>query len=180
MPILPALLIIGLLIAIGVALQWLPYGLRELKGLSSNYRFAYIVLLLRERHEYAGSLSLGESIRHIEPDDVIDSFFVVGTPALLAWFAARDAREYFSDSDELKDPPSRTQTDTRLLVYAGCVYGLSPQSQTSGLALLRQIASLPKGKHSMDLVRWMPRLSSPAISRQEGADWFGHLLAKTI
>gem|GEM_PF-5404608 len=180
MPFLEAVLVILVLVALGIALQWLPVGMPGLLGIRGRYQYAYIVLLVQEKPDYAGCESLAESVRLIEPGDLVDSFFLAGTPALHAWFAARDARDYFRDSEEIQEPPWRHQTDVRLLVYAGCVSGLSLEGGTDGLRLLRQIAGLPQQKHALHLLRWLPELSNPAVSWQEGAEWFGRLLAKTI
>lgn len=177
---LQAFLIVVSLVSIGILLQWLPYGTSFLKGFDTRYRYAYVVLFVREKPEFAGSRTLGEAIRFIEPADVLDSLYVLGTPAFRTWFAKNDAQDFFDDAKELIEPVSRTESETRLLIFAGSVMDLPVPGQTSGLALLRQISSLPIGKHSKSLVRWFPRMSSPAISVQEGAEAFGYLLAKTI
>lgn len=178
MPFVGAVLIVFLLIAAGVALQWLPYGASGLRVFRSRYSFAYVVLLVEERPEFG--FSLREAARRLEPDAVLDSFYVVGAPALHPWFAKRDAREYFRDSDDFEEPPYRGQTDVRLLVYAGSVLDFRPEPEATALGLLRQIAELPDGKGSLHLLKWLPGLDAPAMARQDGADWFARLLARTI
>ncbi len=177
---LPAFLIVISLIAIGILLQWLPYGTPILKIFEDRYRCVYVVLLVREKPEYAGTTNLSEALRHIEPEDVLDSLYVVDPPIYGFWNLSAEAKDYFNDSYELREPSGRTETACRLFVFAGSIKDLPPINKTSGYSLLRLIATIPKGKRSTSMARWFPRMSSPAISMQEGAEAFGYLLAKTV
>jgi len=177
---LPAFLIVVSLIAIGLLLQWLPYGTPVLRSFQDRYRCAYVVLLVREKSEYAGTRNLSEALRIIHPEDVLDSLYVVDPPLYGSWYLSAGAKDYFDDSNELQEPSGRTETACRLFVFAGLIKDLPPLAKTSGLPLLHLIASTPTSKRTTSMAKWFPRMSSPAISMQEGAEAFGFLLAKTI